>query len=236
MYERHHQNSQSAISGLIWILWSDENTFCAQRKQNIDFIELFLLCNTSCKRIHEFTSRPRRMRSDERKHSAFQVLCLYTGLYVSRPRCMRRAWSEACFVCTHASWSARELMNALAGHFSGSWQWYLLGSQWDSHKPPGFHPKYLKFCSEDEQSFYGFGTTWVINDKILILGWSNPLRLWQSGTTVSSFLRPFRPTHNAKTWLKFSLISFPQGLTFKLEANIGQKYYKKSDTLLERIY
>uniref|UniRef100_A0A673LTX1 Phosphoinositide phospholipase C n=1 Tax=Sinocyclocheilus rhinocerous TaxID=307959 RepID=A0A673LTX1_9TELE len=31
----------------------------------------------------------------------------------------------------------------------------LLGSQWDSHKPPGFHPKYLKLCSEDEQSFWG---------------------------------------------------------------------------------
>ncbi len=24
---------------------------------------------------------------------------------------------------------------------------------------PGCHPKYLKFCSEDEQIFYGFGTT-----------------------------------------------------------------------------
>ncbi len=22
-----------------------------------------------------------------------------------------------------------------------------------SHKPPGFHPKYLKLCSEDKQSF-----------------------------------------------------------------------------------
>ncbi len=29
-----------------------------------------------------------------------------------------------------------------------------------SHKPPGFHPKYLKLCSEDERSFYGFETTW----------------------------------------------------------------------------
>ncbi len=45
-------------------------------------------------------------------------------------------------------------------YFSGPWQCNLLGSQWDSHKPPGFHPKYLKLCSEDEQSFYGFGTTW----------------------------------------------------------------------------
>ncbi len=41
-------------------------------------------------------------------------------------------------------------------YFSGPWQCYLLGSQWDSHKPPGFHPKYLKMCSEDEQSFYGY--------------------------------------------------------------------------------
>ncbi len=35
------------------------------------------------------------------------------------------------------------------------------GSQWDSHKPPGSHPKYLKLCSEDEQSFYGFVTNGV---------------------------------------------------------------------------
>ncbi len=28
-------------------------------------------------------------------------------------------------------------------YFSGPRQCYLLGSQWDSHKPPGFHPKYL---------------------------------------------------------------------------------------------
>ncbi len=54
-------------------------------------------------------------------------------------------------------------------YFSGPWQCYLLGSQWDSHKLPGFHPKYLKLCSEDELSFYGFGMT------IFILGWSNPL-------------------------------------------------------------
>ncbi len=29
----------------------------------------------------------------------------------------------------------------------------------DSHKPPGFYQKYLKLCSEDEQSFYGVGMT-----------------------------------------------------------------------------
>ncbi len=35
-----------------------------------------------------------------------------------------------------------------------------LAVKWDSHKPPGFHQKYLKLFSEDEQSFYRFGTTW----------------------------------------------------------------------------
>ncbi len=45
-------------------------------------------------------------------------------------------------------------------YFPGPWQCYLLGSQWVSHKPPGFHPKYLKLCSKDERSFHGFGTTW----------------------------------------------------------------------------
>ncbi len=57
-------------------------------------------------------------------------------------------------------------------YFSEPWQCYLL----DSHKPPGFHRKYFKLCSEDEQRFHGFGTTW---GKWLMtksfLGWRNPL-------------------------------------------------------------
>ncbi len=52
-----------------------------------------------------------------------------------------------------------------------------ISSYASGHKPYGFHPKYLKLYSEDERSFYEFGTTWgyVINDKIFILGWSIPL-------------------------------------------------------------
>uniref|UniRef100_A0A8C2A333 NDRG family member 2 n=1 Tax=Cyprinus carpio TaxID=7962 RepID=A0A8C2A333_CYPCA len=30
----------------------------------------------------------------------------------------------------------------------------LFGRLWDSLKPPGFHPKYLKLCSEEERSFF----------------------------------------------------------------------------------
>ncbi len=42
-----------------------------------------------------------------------------------------------------------------------------------------FHQKHLNLCSEDERRSYGFGTTWgwVIHDIILILGWTNPLRV-----------------------------------------------------------
>ncbi len=63
-------------------------------------------------------------------------------------------------------------------YFSEPRQCYLLGSQRNRHKPPGFYLKYLKLCSEDEQSYYGVGTTCqsVKNDKIFIFGWSNPLK------------------------------------------------------------
>ncbi len=40
-----------------------------------------------------------------------------------------------------------------------------------------FHQKHLNLWSEDERRSYGFGTTWgwVINDRIFILRWTNPL-------------------------------------------------------------
>ncbi len=46
-----------------------------------------------------------------------------------------------------------------------------------------FHQKYLHLCSEDERRSYGFGTTWawVINDRIFIFGWINPL-IWKTIT------------------------------------------------------
>ncbi len=41
-----------------------------------------------------------------------------------------------------------------------------------------FHQKYLNLCFEDEWRSYRFETTrgWVINDRIFIFGWTNPLR------------------------------------------------------------
>ncbi len=42
-----------------------------------------------------------------------------------------------------------------------------------------FLQKYLNVCSEDERRSYRFGTTWgwVINDRIVIFGWTIPLSL-----------------------------------------------------------
>ncbi len=42
----------------------------------------------------------------------------------------------------------------------------------EGQKALGFHQKYLNLCSEDEQTSYGFGTTWgwAINDRIDIFG------------------------------------------------------------------
>ncbi len=50
-----------------------------------------------------------------------------------------------------------------------------------------FHQTYLKLCSKDEQRSYGFGTAWgwVINDRIFIFGWANPLRQWQTKAMIS---------------------------------------------------
>ncbi len=47
----------------------------------------------------------------------------------------------------------------------------------EGQKALGFHQKYLILCSEDKQRSYGFGTTLggVINDRIFILCWTNPL-------------------------------------------------------------
>jgi len=36
--------------------------------------------------------------------------------------------------------------------------------------------KYILLCSTEQRTPYMFGTTWVSNDKIKILGWIIPLR------------------------------------------------------------
>ncbi len=52
-------NSPGYISGSTVILWSYENTFCVQRKQEYDFIQQFIFFRVSL--WHVFTKVPRRM-------------------------------------------------------------------------------------------------------------------------------------------------------------------------------
>ncbi len=74
-----------------------------------------------------------------------------------------------------------------------------------------FNKKYLNFCSEDERRSYGFGTTWgwVINDRILILGWTIPL---SSSLTASRILLLFkerkqnnRPMFSQFVWITLTV-------------------------------
>ncbi len=44
-------------------------------------------------------------------------------------------------------------------------------------KALGFHQKYLNLSSEDERRSYGFGTTGRWDDRILIFGWTIPLKI-----------------------------------------------------------
>ncbi len=47
-----------------------------------------------------------------------------------------------------------------------------------------FNQKYLHLCSKEERTSYGFWATWgwVINDRILIFGWTLPLIMWSFST------------------------------------------------------
>ncbi len=62
-------------------------------------------------------------------------------------------------------------------YFSGPWSCKDPCCLWEDQRALRYHQKYLNLCSEDERRSYGFGTTsgWVINDRILIFGWTIPL-------------------------------------------------------------
>ncbi len=85
--------------------------------------------------------------------------------------------------------------------YAPAWQWNLLGSQWDSQKPPGFHPKYLKLCLQFKKRFKKrtkLLRVWndmggkVINDKIFTLVWSKPLNLTQLNVWVFKASKRFK--------------------------------------------
>ncbi len=118
------------------------------------------------------------------------------SLPICRPWTQRRRIVELsrcfCFLCTEKVFSSLKQIQIVPliadglfwqcfSYFSGPWQWILLGRQWDSYKPPGFHPKYLKLCSKDEQSFMGLerhGGKWLMT-TFSFVGWSNQLTFFK---------------------------------------------------------
>ncbi len=70
-----------------------------------------------------------------------------------------------------------------------------------------FYQNYLNLCSEDERRSYGFGTTWgwVINDRLFIFRWTNPLNYG----TASEHLK-----YSSKTlWCFIMILCLLWGLT-----------------------
>ncbi len=94
-------------------------------------------------------------------------------------------WSWA----TDDTWTVSPMPLLLSG--TGNITVALLSMQ--GQRALRFHQKYLNLCSEDEQRSYGFGTTWgwVINDRIFILGWTNPLMIWTTRFSLH-FLYSFK--------------------------------------------
>ncbi len=103
--------------------------------------------------------------------------------------------------------------------------------------------KYLNLCSEDERRSYGFETTsgWVINDRIFIFGWTNPLShliivMWP--TTLYSFTHLQRQqfSHSKNTayfhtrillLLLLQKIFYKKGVNSKSSFNPGLQYLQK---------
>ncbi len=78
------------------------------------------------------------------------------------------------------SWATDVTWTVLPMYLLCFWTWEhfsCVAVYGESIKALRLNQKYLHLCSEDEQSSFGFGTTWgwVINDRISILGWTNPL-------------------------------------------------------------
>ncbi len=94
------------------------------------------------------------------------------------------------------NWRQMDSFNDVFHTFLGLDCVNLFGSQWDSHKPPGSHPKYLKLCSKYEQNFLErHGGKWLMT--IFILGWSNPLNCKiQWNTTENCVSWAFKEKYN----------------------------------------
>ncbi len=134
--EKHCQGSPSAISGSIWILWSDENTFWTQRKKKNFFFNNWVSSLSLLVTVAPFW----RLCTQHKQRTLFcirlnaRMRYFHSNQSVNTCRTYRRAYAAG--------------VNSVI---------YLAVN--GTVKPPGFYLKYLKLCSEDEQSFYRVGMT-----------------------------------------------------------------------------
>ncbi len=168
--------SQSAVRGVTVYSWYEINlinTLHIERKQRT------LFCIRLNARMRYFNSKTRRIRILALRRMQKSLHCLFSmGNIQNGATLTRRDREETICWKKVIIWFSLRKKNILLLHkiqiklpmadglpwrwfscFSEPQQCYLLGSRWDSHKPPGFYLKYLKMCSEDERSFYGVGTT-----------------------------------------------------------------------------
>ncbi len=144
-YEKHRQDTPSVISGLTVTLWSVKNTFCTEIKPGW-YRRVYAVCVQGI--IAKMALR--WLRGDVTVPKCW-IKSLFLFYF-----CTKRYSCRFITLRLNHWWLMEYPGDAFLGLDCGN----LLGSQRDSHKPPGSHPKYLKLCSEDELCLYGFGTTW----------------------------------------------------------------------------
>ncbi len=124
----------------------------------------------------------RRMRFALFRCRGTQCACVYNGGGLSPKR--RNRWIIVVFFA-HKKYS-RNFVKLWLNHWCHILTTSLLHFRalivvvpllsMEGQRTLGIHKKYLNLCFEDEQRSYGFGKTWrrVINDRIIIFGWTNP--------------------------------------------------------------
>ncbi len=93
----------------------------------------------------------------------------------------------------------------------------------EDQKALGFHQKYLKLCSEDERSSYGFGRARVINDRIFIFGWTIYLMILNDNLSLTLFYY-FLPNSLTPHTLLLLYILFTTCIHIKIELQDKHKY------------
>ncbi len=173
------------------MLWSYENTFCVQRKQKHQLYSAIFFpfyVRLGCAFTSYKYQNGRRRNSGEKNGwvNGYFLFCLRKKNY----SCSVAKWKLSHW-CHHGLFYRCFYYVSGPGNISVAFLSMGLRALW-------FHQKHLHLCSEDERRSWGFGTTWgwIINDRILILGWTIPLKGMIHGATFWALLFWHFPIEN----------------------------------------